>query len=376
MKERYLIALAAGSVIWLALLLIPAWLVDPYGVSPIRIDHDRINKVLPRRVNIDRQLKPFEVWRYQPRTLFLGTSRIHQGFDPQVWVQLTGDSAYNAAIPASSVELNLIHLRRYLDLNRETRRVIVELFFYNFIGADDWKPEAPEYLLDAVSLLGSADLVEAAMTTVAHNMRGRGPVYQIASGGQFTYPHGHDALPTFDAFPGGVWRLQEKRVGGFVPKESAFAAIAEMVSIAKDRGVELLFVLTPNHAYDDCFIEMEHQWPLVQQWLTRLTRMAPIYSFSQPNRWTYETPGHEMQYWFDPYHFTPAVGNAMQSAMLGRSLPDLPENFFVKLTSEQVAGHVNDRRTAIRQWMQEHPAFIAELERTRTEWSAGRLLQR
>src|SRR5262245_7991664 len=57
-------------------------IADPYGVSPFgyRALDFNINKL--KRVDIDRQLKPYEVWRYQPETIFIGTSRVNQSLDP------------------------------------------------------------------------------------------------------------------------------------------------------------------------------------------------------------------------------------------------------------------------------------------------------
>src|SRR5512144_1026210 len=83
-SRGYLRALALGVAIWLGLFLIFTWTVDPYGVSPTQLALRGINTQKPKRVDIDRLIKPYEVWRYQPRTVFLGTSRVHQSLDPAV----------------------------------------------------------------------------------------------------------------------------------------------------------------------------------------------------------------------------------------------------------------------------------------------------
>src|SRR6266487_3955526 len=81
-ETGYLRALALSLAAWLSLYLIFTWTIDPYGVSPIRLEFPRINALKPKRTDIDRILKPYEVWRYQPRTIFLGTSPGEISFGP------------------------------------------------------------------------------------------------------------------------------------------------------------------------------------------------------------------------------------------------------------------------------------------------------
>ena len=101
----YFRALALSLAAWLSLYLLFTWTVDPYGVSPIRVGVHGINEIKPKRLDIDRLVKPYEVWRYQPRTIFLGTSRAHQSLDPAVLDGTRFAPAYNASMPAASMEI-------------------------------------------------------------------------------------------------------------------------------------------------------------------------------------------------------------------------------------------------------------------------------
>ena len=74
----YLFWLFSAAAAWATLTAAFVWAIDPYGVSPVRITWEGVNALKPKRLDIDRLIKPYEVWRYQPRTVFLGTSRIHQ----------------------------------------------------------------------------------------------------------------------------------------------------------------------------------------------------------------------------------------------------------------------------------------------------------
>src|SRR6478672_5821947 len=134
-QPAYLRTFALSAAIMFALLLGLTWIVDPYGISPLRFTSPRFNSVKPKRLNIERLIKPYEVWRYQPRTVFLGTSRMHQSMDPSVLDGTRFAPAYNASMPAASMDMHAAYLRQYIQLDPNLRTVIVELFLPNFIGA-------------------------------------------------------------------------------------------------------------------------------------------------------------------------------------------------------------------------------------------------
>ena len=117
----YLRALGVSVAVWLGLFVLFTWTIDPYGVSPLRLSLQGINAQKPKRIDIDRLIKPYEVWRYQPRTLFLGTSRMHQSMDPAVLDGTRFAPAYNASMPAASMDMHAAYLRRYIQLDPNLR---------------------------------------------------------------------------------------------------------------------------------------------------------------------------------------------------------------------------------------------------------------
>src|SRR5262249_59684233 len=102
------------------------WTKHPYGVSPFRFSAHGINESKPKGRGIGRLIKPYEVWRYQPQTIFLGTSRAHQSLDPSVLDGTRFAPAYNASMPAASMEMTAAYLQQYVRLDRKLRTVIVE----------------------------------------------------------------------------------------------------------------------------------------------------------------------------------------------------------------------------------------------------------
>lgn len=376
LHSRFLVALALSVFFWVGLYLAVTLTIDPYGVSPVPFSLERINKHKPRRLNIDRLLKPYEVWKREPRTLFLGTSRTHQSIDPAVLDRTRFAPAYNASIPASSLSMNVAHLRQYVNLDPQLRTVVVELFLYNFL--EPWPEEKrasetlADYLRGTASLFFSVDALWDSVLTVGFNILRNKPHYEIKPGGYFNYPPGHDPSGPFAGYAAGIWKYHEPRADGLRMNRSAFDACREMLDIARERKLELVFVLTPNHAYDDYYIEAVNGWDTVAQWLARISVEATVYSFSQPNAWVYEPVGKDMRYWNDPYHFSLEMGAEMQRALAGTGSAGAPDNFAVRMTPDRIAAHIAERRHAIVRWAQANPDFVTKFNEERSKWEIGR----
>lgn len=351
----------AGLAFALALVL----LVDPYGISPIGVEVRGLNAIKPARVDIDRQIKPYEVWEQQPRTIFMGTSRIHQSIDPAIANASALAPAYNAAIPANSLPMNVVHLEQYLQINPNLERVYIEIFVYNFLSIPGDEIETSPYghLIDALPLTLGIDALVDSVRTLGTNLFLREPqVYQIAPGGNFVYPPGHNPVGPFAAFPAGIWVYHPKDDRLPDPSDLAFEALYRIVALGEAHGVEVIFVVTPNHAYSDYYFDFVGGWELVADWLHRVAEIGPLVSFAQPNAAVYEPVGPDMIYWYDPFHFSLAFGDLMQQGLLGELPDDAPPNFMMPLTAETIDAHVAERREGIRAWALENPDIVQQVE--------------
>ncbi len=374
-EEKFLKHLALWTLAWAAAFFAFTLVVDPYGVSPLRIAWPHVNKYKPKRLNIDRLIKPYEVWRYGPRTIFLGTSRIHQSIDPSALEATRFAPAYNASVPASSLRMNVSHLRQYVRLDPNIRTVVVELFFYNFVRHAAQEEAPPETLADyasnTASLFISNDALWHSVLTLGYNLVRNAPHYEVKPGGYFFYPPGHDASGPFGAYAAAIWKDHEGRGVRMQFDEPAFEAMRQLVEVGRQQDLELIFILTPNHAYDDYYLEKIGEWAKVQEWLARISADATVYSFSQPNDWVYEPVRKGMRYWNDPYHFSLEMGAAMQRALAAKAA-EAPANFMSRMTPALAAEHVAARRTAIREWAKMNPDFVAALETGRQRWEQRR----
>jgi hypothetical protein len=371
-SARYLRALALSLAAFLGLFVVFTWIIDPYGVSPIHLELPGINTWKPKRVHIDRLIKPYEVWRFQPRTIFLGTSRAHQSLDPFVLDGTRFAPAYNASMPAGSMEMNAAYLRQYVRLDRNLHTIIVELFLPSFIGApNDLKVGTwSEFASNTVMLFASADTLWDSIATLAYNAASGRPTFQIEPGGHLYRPPERETQGPFDRFASYIWSSQVSNPDKATFNEAAFDAILEIIEIARANGLELIFLLGPSHGYADYYYDSIGAWGVIEEWLTRLSGRATIYSFSQPNDWVNEPISPRMTYWYDTFHYSLAMGRGMLASLAGLPTLGLPDNFMERLTPDRVASHVERRRDAVRRWAQANPSFVTQFEEARRKWLA------
>jgi hypothetical protein len=371
----YLRVLALSVAIWLGLFLVFTWTIDPYGVSPLRLSLQGINALKLKRIDMDRLIKPYEVWRYQPRTVFLGTSRVNQSMDPSVLEESRFAPAYNASMPAGSMDMHAAYLRQYVQLDRNLRTVIVELFLPNFIGRPigaepgTWS----EFVGNAVTLFASADTLWDSISTLAYNALSGRPIRRIEPGGYLYFPNRGDPQTSFESFAPYMWSSQASDPDKATFNQAAFDAASEIIEIARANDLELIFLVTPSHGYADYYYDAIESWGIFDEWLLKLSARATVYSFSQPNDWVSEPISTRMVYWYDTFHFSLAMGSGMLASLAGRPIAGLPDNFAEQLTPDRVPSYIENRRQAVRIWARANPSYVAQFEEARQRWLATKL---
>ncbi len=364
--DHYLRKLFLWIIVWVTVLIGFVWIVDPYGVSPLRVNLPGINLKKPKRLDIDRLIKPYEVWRYQPKTVFLGTSRIQQSIDPAVFEGSEFAPAYNAAIPASTLDENGDHIEQYLMLNPHIKHIFIELFFYNFTTPQVQKPPKSwrEFLSNSASLLVSSDALTDAIHTVVDN-RQHGPVSSYIDKGGYRVPSSDfNPAHTFSEVLNIRTVIAADRIGKMSLQPTAINSLDRIVAIAYHHGVQLHLLVTPNYPWDDYRLMSLGYWPLLEEWLRKIATYPNVVSFSQYNELIEETPtlSPHMKWWNDPIHFSLAMGHAMMRAYLGYQDPGMPTNFMLPVSAATVEGVINQRRAGALHWAEKHPDFAADFE--------------
>jgi hypothetical protein len=269
------------------------------------------------------------------------------------------------------MQTNADDLEEYVRLDPNLRTVVVEVFLNNFLGgAQDRKPKTAlktwtELATTAAVLLGSADTLWDSWVTLAHNAL-KGPrTSEIGPGGNIRFHDRRGGAHNFNGYETWFWGSDASKRDKLVLYPSAVQAFRDVIEIARARNLELIFVATPNHAFVDYSYEAIGGWTAVEECLTTLSGLAPIYSFSQPNPWVYEPVSAQLAYWNDPLHPSLGMGRGMLASLADIPVAGLPGNFMERLTPERVASHIESRRQGVRRWAEANPAFVDRFEQAR-----------
>jgi hypothetical protein len=375
MIERgYLRAFALSVVALLALFFAITFVVDPYGVSPLRLAWPGINTVKPKRLAIDRLIKPYEVWRDQPRTVFLGTSRIHEGIDPAVLDGTRFAPAYNAALPSATLAEMTAQLEQFFRLDGNLRAVFLELLVYNFASAEAVPPPKPFYavLEDVTPLFLSASAMHDSLQTLFVNLAGRSAAYVAPAGYWLPAANARRAFQQ-DASVAYYINEHETTLKGMTLAPQAVAALDRIVALCREHGAELVLMITPSHPWDEYRLWSFDYWRMMDEWMRRLSAYPNVISFAQYNAVVAEPVTPRMSYWYDTLHFNPTLGQLMLRAFLGAADAGIPANLMRKVTPATVESVLQEHRAELSRWISENPDYPAAFERAkeRFEGSGG-----
>jgi hypothetical protein len=370
-QPAYLRTFALSAAIMFALLLGLTWIVDPYGVSPLRFTSPRFNSVKPKRLNIDRLIKPYEVWRYQPRTVFLGTSRFYHSMDPSVLDETHFSPAYNAAIPASRlVELSAL-LEEFFEFDKNLRVVFLELFLYQFMSV-----EAPyagrslaQLLREMTPLFLSGSAVFHSLQTIFSNISGR-PTAHVAAGGHWVPSANHRRTLDQAGSIGFYVGVHETNLRTMTLEPHAFGVLQRMVELCRKNDAELILVIPPTHPWDEYRLWSFGHWPILEQWMRQLSTFDNVLSFAQYNEVVAEPTAGDVKYWNDPLHFNTNLGRLMLRSFLGASDADIPPNLLRKVTPTTVEALIHERRMGLIRWIGENRAYATAFDEAKAAYEA------
>ena len=179
---------------------------------------------------------------------------------------------------------------------------------------------------------------------------------------------------------------------GFRYSAAAVEQLRPLIARCLERKVELTFVINPLHA-----TVLESIWraglkPDYENWMRHLTRVVEeesngrleLWDFGGFHRYTTEplihadgTPASELAWFWEPSHYTVALGDRMMARICGEAGAD--PAFGVKLTTDQLDDHLARLAEGHDLWAGSHRAEV-EIVRQITEsgaadWSAAGAIQ-
>jgi hypothetical protein len=140
-SHRYL---ALMALTWaLAALVVAGFtlLVDPIGISPLRVAIAGFNASRPFRQDYDWIVKRYDVLRIHPTTIFMGSLRVKQSIDPGLLASMGFAPAYNGGINGSAAYEEIkSYLQYYSSVDKNLHYVFIEAFAAVMLSYDRTQP--------------------------------------------------------------------------------------------------------------------------------------------------------------------------------------------------------------------------------------------
>lgn len=341
---HYLSKLAVFTTLIFPLIGSINWFVDPYGYfwSPV------IENVNARKTQADgkvRDVLPFRALAIKPNQLIIGNSRVQLGFN-------TENSAYfNLGIPGSPLEESLGLAYEQITNNNQLSTVYIALDYRYFLFPHDEHPApfSDDYLeermlrttentIDKIARiypsLFSLDSLNSSIATLTSQAAITNSITQSGfnTGGFYVDAVTSEGKSLF--FKSQLSALKQK----FMRTDRQYEKNGESFSrallhlflskIEQFDNVEVTFFLNPYHYSYWHIIGESNHWESFLNWKRDLAQLADnypqfrFYDFSLPSKVTKEDPELEknkalMQWFYEPAHYRPAVGNEILKAITG-----------------------------------------------------------
>ncbi|MGZ8372040.1 MAG: hypothetical protein ACXWUW_03710 [Rhodoplanes sp.] len=143
---------------------------------------------------------------------------------------------------------------------------------------------------------------------------------------------------------------ETKRVGGLRLYESTLNALKRAQELCDRHGIELTFIIAPSYPWDDYRLYSTGDWNLVRDLYAHVATLPRVYAFAQFNDLTGEPVSPSMQYWYDPFHFSRAMGELMQRSLADAAV-DAPSDFMLAITPDTVEHALAVRLAGMQDWI-------------------------
>lgn len=351
-------------------------IIDPYGIwGWCRVIGFTMSS--PKTEQTEYIMKPIELARVQPETLFLGTSQVMYAMDMDEYHRLTGRTAYNFGLRGETLYESRRYLEHALTVDPKLERVYLGLSYERFVDGDYFYTlHAREWFLENEAQLGHRWVVPSIIAkTVLSWQSLRDSKDKIVDNWRFRWTHPRFALgrPCDDNllefnqrehrhFDHSLKLLQ--REGVFKNARLNGDAMQELKNIQEicyKHDLQLTVFILPVHARRMEMISAS--WDNYADWLREVVRISPVLDFTAYNEITMsearggQVSEHTNPYFWDVLHAKASLGNMLLPDLLG----DTPLRMGQLITSENVDQHVAALRQGMLAWESVHPESMEEV---------------
>ncbi len=353
--------------------------INPYGVfnTPTIIG---INRIKPAKFNQDLLLKAVEVTRIKPDVLLLGSSKEQWGLNPN-HPGLSQGKSYNLGLQAA----NMYSVKRYFDhaLKNQPniKQIIIGLDFYQFNVNKDVTNAFAEHrleknhlsLTDAINIVFSVDAMEDSYRTLLRNFRNptqeylrvnrfQNVKYNVFENGTLIYNEKEKLPGSWKKFSQGL-ADQISTPLPYILSEESLDNLKFIADICREKGIDLRLFIAPDHVLQIEGYRVRGWWDEFEQWKRELAKIAPVWDFSGYYDITAEPIENEMEYYIDSLHYNKLLGDWILNRVLSYQDEQLPDDFGVLITPENVESHLENIRQQHQQWQIQSPETLKLVEK-------------
>ncbi len=409
MREHKIYLYSVLAVIVVVTLLASAinTIVDPYGVHRL-VEIEGFNKLKPSAQTNLRLVKAHDLTRVKPDAIFMGNSRVDQGFNPHLASVRFNRNVYNAGLPGSSI----YEIYRYLQHAKAAGpldRVVLALDVFSFntntnrvatsfsegrLDVDAENESTPiwdiERFRDLHHIYAAWPTLMKSLTTIVDQEEGWASTRTAL---------GYNPMIEGDYFIAktGYWRSFEKKNENYVRRlrrrqmnfaptkkwpDGSMVYFEKIVAFCRENDIHLDLLIHPYHAHVLEIMRETGIWPIFQAWKRELVATLAsdrarhpdkaefaLWDFSGYNTVTTESPPapdakQEMKWYWESSHYKEIVGTAMAIRMYNLDRQDLvPEDFGARLTTANIEAHMKAMDGQSADYRRRHPDEIAALEK-------------
>lgn len=366
-------------------------LVDPY----LLFDAPRVigfNARKPAAATQQRMMKSYDVVRFKPNSVVLGSSRVNAGIDTQrgPWPSAFRPT-YNMGFDGGGPYVAHRYLQHVMAY-RGLALVIMGLDFEYFL---DWKREssreaeyqsrlavmlngAPnqgqrqQHLVDLMRTLALNSTKDSVATMFA-NLAGEGRdiIDGNMNGVDSIYPYKKGFLLNYYNL-NLLWIRAFNRVATKTEiKASEMLQLKSVLDLCESHGTRVVFFINPVHADLLDIYDRAGLWPLYEDWKRELTTLVAKYSNRSDNALLWDFSGYHtlstesvsleipLRMYWDASHYRPVVGDAIITRIFDGGDP----RFGAVLTPENVEAHLATIRSQQRSYREHQPIDAARVQK-------------
>ena len=389
--KKYLLTV---SIFVLSLLLVIGffnYLVDPYG--PFRfIDVKGFNQQKEGTRSLIRYVKALEMPLRKPRTILIGSSRVHDGINPEHPLLQEYPPVYNMGINMLRIREAYEYLK-HCTINSPIKRVVFGIDFFMFNAAEEVNPSFDSALVGRKigvwdylhTPLYTQDALNGALATLKISRKQAERREFLSNGyrpGQFVFYklkdyrklHYNTNAIFLTNKPGAT-----PYYASFKISEETYRLFEKFIVLCKERNIDLKIFISPAHAnLDGEGILAAGLWKELEEWKRKITEICHqqkvvLWDFSGYNSVTTETVRTPMQYYWDSSHYTEKTSDLILTRLFSSSdkTQKMPADFGVVLTPQNIEEHLSAIRAARSLYARTHGEDVRTIEKIYRDGKKG-----